>query len=84
MIWPPASDLIPKAQNECPERETGETPTEPILPPQPSGIYEVDDRVIACESEMGFLGDKGLTKGSLPCSKYQSPAWAKLWCIIVG
>ena len=31
------------------QEETQQTPSTPILPPQPSGAYEVDESVIACK-----------------------------------
>ena len=31
------------------QREAEQTPPDPILPPQPSGIYDVDESVVACE-----------------------------------
>ena len=30
--------------------EEGQTPSTPILPPQPSGNYEVDESVITCKA----------------------------------
>ena len=30
------------------QREVKETPSDPILPPEPSGSYEVDESVKAC------------------------------------
>ncbi|KAL9627311.1 MAG: hypothetical protein Q9164_007642, partial [Protoblastenia rupestris] len=43
------TDSISKIKIREAQRDTEQTPSEPILPPQPSENYDVDKSVIACE-----------------------------------
>ena len=52
-LLPPLSDLqIAEGQ-----QETEQTPSEPILPPKPSGNYEVDESVIACKVDFVMVAE---------------------------
>lgn len=43
------TDSIPEIKISEAQRKAEQTPSEPILPPQPSGNYDVDENVRACE-----------------------------------
>ena len=51
------SQSISKIQYSAAQQEVEQTPSDPILPPQPSGVYEVDQSVTVCElSGIGYRG----------------------------
>lgn len=37
------------------QRQAEQTPSDPILPPQPSGKYNVDESVRACEAALSSI-----------------------------
>ena len=39
------------------QRDAEQTPSEPILPPQPKGNYEVDESVRGCRVGLPSIGD---------------------------
>jgi len=55
-----------------------QTPSEPILPPQPSGYYEVDDSVRACEIPLSNAAFSDLDKTASPVTNEAFTAQAVL------
>ena len=66
------------------QREAEQTPSEPILPPQPSGNYDVDESVSACEVGFSNVARTSLTTVRFSCTWNQNRASAELWHLIVG
>lgn len=66
------------------QRDAEQTPTEPILPPQPKGSYDVDESVKACEVGLSSGARTLLINGSFSCPRNQSHTSAELWHVIMG
>lgn len=66
------------------QREAEQTPSEPILPPQPKGSYDVDESVKACEAGLSSGARTLLTIVSFSCSRNKSHTSAELWHVTVG
>lgn len=66
------------------QREPEQTPSEPILPPQPNGSYYVDESVIACEVGLSSRARTLLINVSFSCPRNKSHTSADLWHVTVG
>lgn len=66
------------------QREVEQTPSEPIFPPQPSGNYDVDESVRACEIGMSTVARTLLTNISFSCTWNKNRTCAELWHVPVG
>ncbi len=60
------------------QREVEQTPSEPILPPQPSGNYDVDESVRACKVEFTCVASTLLIAVSFSCTWNKSRTCAEL------
>lgn len=65
-------------------REVEQTPSEPILPPQPSGNYDVDESVRACKVEFACVALTLLIAVSFSCTWNKNRTCAELWNVTVG
>ncbi len=65
-------------------REVEQTPSEPILPPQPRGNYDVDESVRACKVEFTCVALTLLTAVSFSCTWNKNRTCAELWHVTVG
>jgi len=69
------------------QRKLEQTPSDPILPPQPSGSYEVDESVRACESGLSYISrslNSPRIVASFSSSRIKDYSRAQLWHVFVG
>ena len=75
---------VPDIETDGAPRETEQTPSDLILPPQPSGNYDVDESVRACEVCLSSIAQASLTNVSFSCLWNKHRTCAELWHVTVG
>lgn len=78
------SDCISDIKISEVQREVERTTSAPILPPQPSGNYEIDESVKACEIGPLSVAWTSLTLVSLSGRWNESRTCAELWYVSIG
>lgn len=78
------SDCISDVKISEVQREVERTASAPILPPQPSGNYEIDESVKACEIRPSSVAWTSLTLVSLSGRWNESRTCAELWYVFMG
>lgn len=78
------TDSISRIEISENHRKLEQTPSETILPPQPSGSYDVDESVRACEFERSHFEWMILISSSFSCPSNKRRTCAGLWHVTLG
>ena len=78
------SNSVSNTKISAAQRDVEQTPSEPILPPQPSGKYDVDESVRACKNGSSSITWALLIPVSFSCPRNNSCTCAELWRVIMG
>ncbi len=82
--WAEVTDSISNIGISEAQWEVEQPPSEPILPPQPSGKYDVDESVRTCEVVSSHFAWMILTNVSFSCPWNKNHTCTKLWHVTLG